>query len=479
MSSTSLSSSILQGLLENGASNSTSNGTDLSSILEVATGSSSTGIDVTSAVNSAVTAARAPETEWKNEQSTISSQETDLKTAEGDVTTLENDLSALGSSTGVFSGLTTNSTDSNVVTATAGTGASIGTNTVQVNSLASTSSWYSTTPMTSASTGLAAGTFSIAVGSTAATTITVSSGETLTQLASSINAQNLGVMASVVTDDTGARLSLVSNSSGAAGNISITASTSNPMQFAQAEAGVDASLSVNGVPISSASNTVTGAIPGVTLNLNSASRGSTVTIATSADTTAITSAITQFVNDYNTTINFVNSEYTYNSSSSSAPPLEGDSALDALQSMLLGSCSYMASGGGSLSTLSALGITMNNDGTLNIDNTTLDNVIQNNFSEVQSFFQGSSLNGFANSLQNQLETLTDPSDGAFTVDLNTLQGTYTDLGNQITDFEDNYIANLQTNLTAEYDSAEISLQTLSQTRAQINAELGNNNNSGS
>jgi flagellar hook-associated protein 2 len=478
MSSTSLSSSILQGLLENGASNPTSSGTDLSSILEVATGASSTGIDVTSAVNSAVTAARAPETEWKNEQSTISSQETDLKTAEGDVATLENDLSALGSSTGVFSGLTTNSTDSNIVTATAGTGASIGTNTVQVNSLASTSSWYSTTPMTSASTGLAAGTFSIAVGSGVVTTITVGGGETLTQLASAINAQNLGVTASVVTDDTGARLSLVSNSSGAAGNISITTSTSNPMQFAQAAAGVDASLSVNGVPISSASNTVTGAIPGVTLNLNSASPGSTVTIATSADTTAITSAITQFVNDYNTTINFVNSEYTYNGSSS-APPLEGDSALDALQGMLLGSCSYVASGGGSLSTLGGLGITMNNDGTLSLDNTTLDNAIQNNFSEVQNFFQGSSLNGFANSLQNQLETLTDPSDGAFTVDLNTLQGTYTDLGNQITDFEDNYIANLQTNLTAEYDSAEISLQTLSQTRAQINAELGNNNNSGS
>ena len=69
MSSVGLSSSDLATLL--GSSSSSSNSIDLSSILEAATGSSTEGIDVTSAVNAAVTAAEAPETQWKAEQTTI------------------------------------------------------------------------------------------------------------------------------------------------------------------------------------------------------------------------------------------------------------------------------------------------------------------------------------------------------------------------------------------------------------------------
>ena len=93
------------------------------------------------------------------------------------------------------------------------------------------------------------------------------------------------------------------------------------------------------------------------------------------------------------------------------------------------------------------------------------------------FFEGSSLNGFASALNTQLQNLTDSSTGAFTVDLSSMQSTYNDLQDEISNFETNYISSLQTRLTAEYDSAEIALQTLNTTKQQINAELGNNSSS--
>jgi flagellar hook-associated protein 2 len=257
----------------------------------------------------------------------------------------------------------------------------------------------------------------------------------------------------------------------------MTVSNTSP-QFTQASQGKNASLTVDGIPISSATNTVTGAVPGMTINLNGADSGTDVTISATADTSAITSAINQFVTDYNTAIGYVNTEYTYNASSSTAQPLAGDTALESLQNILLGAGSYSASGNGSVSTLGSLGISMNSDGTLSLDSTTLDNAVQNDFSSVQTFFEGTSLNGFSSALNTQLQGLTDTTTGAFTVDLSSMQNTYNDLGDEISNFEDNYIANLQSNLTAEYDSAEIALQTLNTTKQEIDAELGNNTSSG-
>ncbi len=567
MSSVGLSSSNLASLL--GSSSSSSNGIDLSALLEAATGSSSEGINVTAAVNAAVTAAQAPETQWKAEQTTLQNQESELNNFASATTTVENDLAALNSYTGAFSSSTVTSTDTNIASAFAtGSGAS-GTHVLNVSNLATTASWYSSSSVASSSTGLAAGSFSLQVGSGAASQITVTNGETLTQLASAITGQSLGVTASVVMDASGARLSIVSNSSGSASDITIlntspqltkasdgsawnsgsvadstgvaagsfsiqvgsgtatqitttngeslsavasdingqslgvtasvvsdgsgssylsmvnsatgdasgiTIGNTSP-QFTQAVQGTDASLTVDGIPISSASNTVTGAVPGLTINLLGADPKTNVTITATPNSSAITSAIQQFVTDYNTLIGDVNNEFTYNASSASAPPLEGDSTVEMLQNYLLGAGSYSSSASGSISTLGSLGISMNNDGSLSVDDTTLGDAIQNNFANVQQFFEGTALNGFASSLSNQLQNLTDSSNGAFTVELSNMQSDYNGLQDDITNFQNNYISPLQASLTAEYNAAEIALQELNTTKQQINAELGNNTSS--
>jgi Flagellar hook-associated protein 2 N-terminus len=96
MSSVGLSSSSLASLLGSSSSPS-SNAINISSLLEVATGSSSEGIDVTAAVNAAVTAAEAPETQWRAQQTTLQGQENDLNTVNSQVTAVENDLGMLNS----------------------------------------------------------------------------------------------------------------------------------------------------------------------------------------------------------------------------------------------------------------------------------------------------------------------------------------------------------------------------------------------
>ena len=172
---------------------------------------------------------------------------------------------------------------------------------------------------------------------------------------------------------------------------------------------------------------------------------------------------------YNTAIGDVNAQYTVNTSNQEGP-LAGDSTVRMLQDALLAAGSY-SGGGNGVSTLGDLGITMNKDGTLTLDTATLANAVQNSFSAVQSFMQGASSNGFASTLNNQLNALTDSASGAFTVDLQSITSENTDLQQQINTFQ-TYINNQRTLLTAEYNQADIALQEIPQEQAQINAELG-------
>jgi flagellar hook-associated protein 2 len=460
------------------ASSSSSSSIDLSQILQAATGASSTGIDVTAAVNAAVTAAQAPETTWENQETTLQSQTSALTQLQTDTTNLDNDMQSLNNLTGPLSTRTVSSSNSSIVTASAASGASVGNHTVVVGSLAATASWASST-VASATTPLAAGSFTITAASGNPTTISTGTGtSTLTDVANTINGDNLGVTANVITDANGARLAIVSNTSGSAANFTVAAGTGG-LGFSQAVNGANASVTVDGITLSSASNTVTGALPGVTLNLLNAAPGTNVGLAIAPDTSQASTAINQFVTDYNKAIGDVNAQFIFNGSSEGV--LAGDSVVRSLQSTLQGALGYTytpSSGTTSVSSLTSLGISVNKDGTLSVDNGALSSVLQNNFSDVQNFFQGPSLNGFANSLDQQLTSFTSPADGAFTVDLQSISTDYSGLQTDINNFQTNYIVPLKAQLTSEYSKAEILLQQLPTEMQQINSELGLNTKSG-
>jgi flagellar hook-associated protein 2 len=532
-----------------------------SQILAASVGATTPGIDVTAAVAAAIYADRASERVWQGEVTTLSNQTTALTAIQTATTAVGNDLSALNSLTGPLSARTVTSSDSNDVTATAADGTTAGTHNIVVENLASTATWYSDLA-TSATSTLPASSFTLTNASGAATTINIgagTSGDTLTDLASTINADNLGVTASVISDSTGSRLAIVSNTAASAGNFTITSSnytgtswtsqdiptgdslgsntititpqggsastvtttsgetyaqlasainalgigvtatagsdangtnlsitSSTPFTisepsfgFTQASAGQNANLTVDGVPVSSNSNTVTGAIPGVTLDLLGATDEETATLTIASDASQVSTAINQLVTDYNTAIGLVTTQFVTTTDSSgnvSQGVLASDPTLRSLQDALEQAFDYEApaptTGNTTVSNISDLGITMNDDGTLSVDTTTLTNALTTNPTDVQNFFEGTSLNGFANSFATALDNFTNPGTGAFTVDLNGISQDSSSLTDEINDYESGYIANQQTILTADYSEAETALQQLPTEMAQLNAELG-------
>lgn len=447
--------------------------------LYAAFGSTGGGIDVASAVNQILYADRALERQWQSQQQSIAQQAAALNQLSSQASSLVDSLDALQDPLGALMASNITSTQPGVVSATAAAGTAAGSHVVVVQNLATTAAWYSDA-VANAGTSFAPGSFDLTIGSGSSqttTTIAVGNGvNTPDDLVEYINGLDLGVTASLVTDANGARVALVADASGSAGEFTIqpTPNTSSASLFARAATGVNASLTVDGVPISSAGNTVTGVINGVTLNLNSQAPGSEVVLTIGADAAGAAQAINAFVSNYNSLVANVNSQFAYNPTNQTSGPLSGDTTVRLLQSSLLAAPGYSASSG-TLTTLGSLGITVSDDGTLTVNNAALTAALQDNPSVVQAFFQGASSNGFAASVKNVLSTFTDSSQGAFTVDLNSLNAENTDLQNQINDYED-YLANVQTNLTSKYNQANILLLQLPQLQKQIDAMLGNSSN---
>ena len=415
----------------------------------------------------------APEEKLQQQVTNLNTQTSALQSLQSDLTAFQSSLYPLTDFTGDFGAVSVSSSNNDVVSATAANGTATGTHTITVTNLATTSADYSAS-FSSGTTQLPTGSFELKVGSNSAVTIPVNSTDntnTLNGLAIYINNQNLGVNASVITDSSGFRLALVSQTSGAAGQITLsndtTGTSGGGMGFTDAVDGKDASLTVDGIPIDSASNTVTGVIPGVTLTLSGQS-STPVTIGITPDLTSLANDINNFVSSWNTLIQAVNSGIQYNSSTRTPGTLEGDSSVDFVQQQLLSAISSSMSGNNGVVNLQSIGIEMQNDGTLSVDSAKLNNALANNFSAVQNLFQSTS--GVGQTLSQTLTNLTNPTTGPLAVDMNGISSEIKDLNSQISDFQ-LQLQNTQTQLLAEYNTINTTLEQLPQTLAQINSQL--------
>ncbi len=334
--------------------------------------------------------------------------------------------------------------------------------------------------------GQTSGDIQLQIGGASGTTedlpITAGVNDTLNTLASYINTQstanNWGVTANVVQDSGGYHLQLTSTGTGPGGDLAFTNNTTtltvapNPptnLTFLAPTGGTNANFTIDGVPFSSASNTVTGAIQGVTLSLISQAPDSPVQLTIGPDTDQITSAINNFVSAYNTVIGDINAQYVVDPTGATpAPPLESDASLRSLQSSILNDSAYALPGATGTSTvnsgiinLASLGINMNNDGTLtvgtNASGESLDEIVGSNPTAVLNFFQNSSSTGFANSFAADLTNLTDPTTGPLNVDVTQNTAQENDLSTDMSNFQ-TQLNNEQTQLTQEYDSVNASLQ---------------------
>jgi flagellar hook-associated protein 2 len=439
------------------------------------------GIDVSSLVQQIIASQSGELSVWQGQQTTFATQDGLLEGLANNLTNLQTAVAALADPTGALTAQAAVSSDSTVLTAVAQTTAVSGTHQVVVSNLATTGTLY-TDPVAGGasasflSPGQTTGNIQLQVGGASGTThniaITQGSNDTLTTLASYINTQsaanNWGVTASVVSDTSGSRLALQSQNSGSAGALAIAnpTATNTALTFDAPLGGTNANLTIDGVPFSSATNTVSGAIQGVTLTLlaQSASALDPVQLTVGPDTNQITDAVNNFVSAYNTIISTINTQYVVDPTGTiPPPPLESDLSVRSLQSSLLNDSSYSIGGNGGLVNLAALGINQNNDGTLTVgstpepDSQTFAQILAANPSAVVSFFQNSSGTGFANSFNADLTNLTNPTQGPLNVDLAQNQAEQADLTTTITNFQ-NQITAQTTALTQQFDSVNASLQ---------------------
>jgi flagellar hook-associated protein 2 len=436
------------------------------------------GFNVATTVASITALSSAIETPWKAQLTTLAAQNTTLTSIGTDLATLTTAVTALTDPTGVTSQKEGSSSDNNVLTLTsAGTTAVAGSHTIVVNSLASTASDY--TDVVASAKDTLSGSLSIQIGTGTAQTIAIgSTNNTLATLASTINAGSYGVSAEVVSEGTGSRLLLASNTSGAAGAITLggglsDATTGTGIAFHLGQAAADASLTVDGVPGTSSSNTVTTAIPGVTFQLLSTGTPTTTNGVTSNEqvqvqitnaNSTVETAVQTFVTAYNAVAADIKTQEG-TTSSGTAEPLYGDPTLSLIQSQL----SEALVGGsavGSISNLGQLGITANPDGTLSFDATTLDSTLNSNYSDVVGFLQNTG--SWGQGLSTTLNTLgTASPTGAVALELAQNSSEETALNTDVSN-EDSLIATETSNLTTELNTANQELQAIPEQLSEVN-----------
>jgi len=449
------------------------------------------GLDVSSLVNQLLNQKSGQLTEWQNEQTNLQQQAGLLKSINDDLSKLADAVTALSDPLGALTAQTATSSDTGIVTATAQTNAAAGTHSIVVNNLATAGLVY-TDPLAGGAnasilpSGQDSGDLTLQIGGTGGTTadiqISAGSNDTLTTLAQSINSlsatNNWGISASVVTDADGARLSIVSQATGQPGALEVT-NNSTSMNFAAPVGGTNASLTIDGTPYHYTTNTVTtDAMPGVTLNLANAALNTPVQVTVGPDTQRVSTAINTFVSAYNQVINDINQQYTVDPATDSQGLLAPDSALRALQSSLMQDVTYSISGNSGFVNLAALGINMNDDGTLTVGTTpsgqTLSQVLTSNGAAFQNFFQNTDATGFATKFHSDLLNLTDPTIGLLNVDLAQNKTQQQNLADSINNFQRQLTAE-QTQLTQEFSQVNASLQSYPLLLQQVTETLATMN----
>jgi flagellar hook-associated protein 2 len=229
-------------------------------------------------------------------------------------------------------------------------------------------------------------------------TVTIGSGDSSLQgIRDAINKADVGVTATIVSDGSAApnRLVLTSTKTGAASNMKIMVDGDDALKnllaydpaatqkLTQNSAGQDALLKVNGMDLKNSSNTLTGTIEGLTLNL--AKIGST-TVNVARDAASIESRVNAFVKAYNELHGTLKYQTGYNAATKTGGPLVGDATARTIQTELRRSLSTPAEGLSGLENLSQIGISFQKDGTLALDSSKLQTAMSKNFSDIGALF---------------------------------------------------------------------------------------------
>ncbi len=418
------------------------------------------GLDTNQIITELMAIQQQPITNLQNQESGLTALNKSLTTVQTSLQTLANDAMALLDPTLFHTSQQVTSSDSTRVSASSSTGAGVGGYQVAVSQLANsaqrTFTWSSP-----------ASDDTITIDGHSET---ITAGESIQDFVSSINADKSATVYAAATDS--GTVVLSNRATGDVGSGYIQVSDSGGAlteQTAKARAGQNAAYSIDGVAGTSSSNTVTGAIAGVTLTLTGVTTATgpvTVNVSPPAPSSSnIQAAIQQFVTDYNSTISTIQTQLSQAPSSSDPTKgtLFGDSELSQLLSSMRTAMYSDVSGlSAPMSNMVDLGVSTGATsgsgapsasaiaGNLTLNATTLTNALTANPTGVQQV-----LEGWANSFSSVVKPVSDPG-GTIDERIQGDSSQISQLDQRIADMQ-TALADKQTQLTNQFAALEAAL----------------------
>jgi flagellar hook-associated protein 2 len=245
-------------------------------------------------------------------------------------------------------------------------------------------------------------------GSSAAVSISVADTDTLTDIAGKINNAGGGLTAVVVKTGANDQLLLRSNTTGAASGFQVKtfdgsgtaitdgstgvgklaydySSTSSAFYgMAQTQAAQDANIEIDGIVVTTSTNTVANAVPGVTLNLLTETT-TPATITVGDDTAAIKTRLEAFQTAFNKVATTLADLTKYDTATKKAGTLQGDSTAVGLQSVLRSMAGASGPSGNTFGRLSEVGLELQRDGTLSLNAAKVEKALKN-LPDLNTFF---------------------------------------------------------------------------------------------
>ncbi|HEY4057128.1 MAG TPA: flagellar filament capping protein FliD, partial [Kofleriaceae bacterium] len=257
----------------------------------------------------------------------------------------------------------------------------------RVNSLAASQVTQTRSFTSSAAGALGSGGVDITVGGTTKS-ISWSASDSLADVADRINSAGAGVTASLMkVDDSTYKLVMTAKDTGTSkaptfvdhGDGLDLSNSANVKRSAK-----DASVTIDGIDVTRSNNSITDALPGMTLTLNSVTgTNDPDNVATVAlDTSSLTSKLQSFVNAYNAINASLHNQLDYNGTTKGTNTLFGDSTLRGIQASL---ASMMSSAYGG-SNLSIIGISRDKTGVMSFDSSKMTDALTKDPDAVSKIF---------------------------------------------------------------------------------------------
>lgn len=373
------------------------------------------GIDIRSIVDGLVAAERQPqEFQLTKRESDIQAKLSSYGVFKSSLSDFRASLAGLRDST-KFMSLKATTSDSSVVAASVSSNADVGKFNLEAKQLAQAHSLVSA-GFADANATLGTGTLTIKFGQTdydpdtdtyngftqnaEKGTLTLnldSTNNTLTGLRDAINNAKAGVTASIVYDGGAYRLILTSEDSGRANSMEISVSNASLAGFefnasatnmTQTKAAQDAILSINGLDVTSSSNTFKNTLKGVTLDLVKAQPGQNISLEISQTSAGVVEAVQGFVDKYNELVASVKELSSYDAAAKKGTALLGDVTLRTAMSQIRSVLGGVVSGleHSSFRTLVDLGLQSQADGSLELNTSKLNAALKNDPQGVAAVF---------------------------------------------------------------------------------------------